>query len=51
MPMAQYYIGIDGGGSKTKFLCFDRRGRECGSAITYGTYYAQDGIDAVLDRL
>ena len=49
--MAQYYIGIDGGGSKTKFLCFDRRGLECGSAITYGTYYAQDGIDAVLERL
>lgn len=49
--MAKYYIGIDGGGSKTKFLCFDRDGRECGSATTIGTYCAQDGIDAVLSRL
>lgn len=49
--MAKYYIGIDGGGSKTKFLCFDRVGRECGSATTIGTYCAQDGIDAVLRRL
>ena len=49
--MAKYYIGIDGGGSKTKFLCFDHAGRECGSAATTGTYCAQDGIDAVLDRL
>ena len=49
--MAKYYIGIDGGGSKTKFLCFDHAGRECGSATTIGTYCAQDGIDAVLSRL
>ena len=49
--MAKYYIGIDGGGSKTKFLCFDRTGRECGAAATIGTYCAQDGIDAVMDRL
>ena len=49
--MAKYYIGIDGGGSKTKFLCFDRNGRECGEAATIGTYHAQDGIDAVLERL
>ena len=51
MSMAKYYIGIDGGGSKTKFLCFDHAGRECGSATTIGTYCAQDGIDAVLSRL
>lgn len=49
--MAKYYIGIDGGGSKTKFLSFDHAGRECGSATTVGTYCAQDGIDAVLSRL
>ena len=49
--MAKYYIGIDGGGSKTKFLCFDSTGRECGAATTVGTYCAQDGIDAVLSRL
>lgn len=49
--MAKYYIGIDGGGSKTKFLCFDRNGQQCGAATTIGTYCAQDGIDAVLSRL
>lgn len=49
--MAKYYIGIDGGGSKTKFLCFNRDGLECGTATTIGTYCAQDGIDAVLSRL
>lgn len=49
--MAKYYIGIDGGGSKTKFICFDRQGREYGTATTIGTYCAQDGIDAVLSRL
>ena len=49
--MAKYYVGIDGGGSKTKFVCFDSLGQECGSAVTLGSYWAQDGIDAVLDRL
>lgn len=49
--MTKYYIGIDGGGSKTKFLCFDHAGRMCGSATTNGTYCVQDGIDSVLSRL
>ena len=49
--MAKYYIGIDGGGSKTKFLCFDQNGQICGEAATIGTYCAQDGIDAVVNRL
>lgn len=49
--MAKYYIGIDGGGSKTKFICFDQTGRECGAATTIGTYCAQDGIETVLTRL
>lgn len=49
--MAKYYIGIDGGGSKTKFICYNQAGQECGAATTIGTYCAQDGIDAVLSRL
>jgi len=49
--MAKYYIGIDGGGSKTKYLCMDADGRECGSALTLGTYCEQDGIDVVIGRL
>lgn len=49
--MAKYYIGIDGGGSKTKFICFNQAGQECGTATAIGTYCAQDGIDDVLIRL
>lgn len=49
--MAIYYIGVDGGGSKTRFLCVDAAGRACGHGLTMGTYCAQDGIDTVIARL
>ena len=49
--MAVYYIGADGGGSKTRFLCVDAAGKPCGHGLTMGTYVAQDGIDAVISRL
>lgn len=49
--MAEYYIGIDGGGSKTQFLCVDRMGNYIGSGMTAGTYCAQDGIAVILQRL
>lgn len=49
--MAHYYIGVDGGGSKTRYLCVDADGRVCGHGLTLGTYCAQDGIDTVIDRL
>lgn len=49
--MLKYYIGIDGGGSKTRFLCTDRYGNEVGSSLQDGSYYVQDGVDIVLKRL
>lgn len=47
----KYLIGIDGGGSKTNFLCMDTDGTVIGSASVGATYYRQDGIDTVIDRL
>lgn len=49
--MAKYYIGIDGGGSKTAFLCLSKDGKVVGSALQKSTYCAQDGIDTVCQRL
>lgn len=46
-----YFIGIDGGGSKTKYLAVNRQGTVIGSYETLGTYCAQDGIEAVTARL
>lgn len=47
----KYLLGIDGGGSKTNILCMDIEGHIVGSASVGATYYRQDGIDAVIDRL
>lgn len=49
--MAKYYIGIDGGGSKTRYLCVDREGNRLGEALTEGAYCAQDGVETVISRL
>ena len=49
--MAKYYIGIDGGGTKTKVLCLNRDGDVCGEALLLGSYCAQDGVDVVTGRL
>jgi len=49
--MASYYIGIDGGGSKTCYLCTDADGVPVGTGLTEGAYCAQDGIETVIGRL
>jgi N-acetylglucosamine kinase-like BadF-type ATPase len=49
--MIRYLIGIDGGGTKTKMLCVDDRGRQIARARVSGTYYRQDGIPAVIGKL
>lgn len=41
------YIGIDGGGSKTRFACFDERGKLLREHLAGGCYYRQLGADAV----
>lgn len=47
----KYLLGIDGGGSKTNLLCLDTQGNVIGKAAVGATYYRQDGIEAVIDRL
>lgn len=46
-----YYLGIDGGGSKTALLCLDRTGNAVGQARVGATYYRQDGVDGVIRTL
>lgn len=45
------WIGIDGGGTKTKFLAVNENGKRLGSYITGGSYYHMDGIETVCTRL
>lgn len=45
------WIGIDGGGTKTKFLAVNENGNRLGSYITGGSYYHMDGIETVCARL
>lgn len=45
------WIGIDGGGTKTKFLAVNETGKRLGSYITGGTYYHLEGIETVCTRL
>ncbi len=49
--MADYLLGIDGGGSKTALLCLDREGRVVGEALAGTTYYRQIGADGVIREL
>ena len=45
------WIGIDGGGTKTKFLAVDESGKRLASYIAGGAYYHLDGIETVCARL
>jgi len=47
----EYLIGIDGGGSKTKFICFDVSGRLIAETLTGTTDYHEIGIGGVTQRL
>jgi len=47
----KYYIGIDGGASKTQFALCDESGRVCAEAFSPGTSYIEKGIDAVIETL
>ncbi|MCC2977914.1 N-acetylglucosamine kinase [Sphingomonas sp. PL-96] len=42
---ASYFLGVDGGGTKTEFLCIDDGGRELARARTGTTYHLQVGLD------
>ncbi len=47
----RYFIGIDGGGSKTKLLCLDTNGTVVAETGAGSTYYRQDGVEAVIATL
>lgn len=47
----RYYVGIDGGGSKTRFLSIDENGKKLAEHLTGGTYYRQLGTEAVIETL
>ena len=46
-----YYIGIDGGGTKTSFTLINEQGLKIGQYKTGTTHYAQIGFDECIFRL
>lgn len=47
----KYYIGIDGGGSKTIFAIADEAGKILGTAMAGSAFYKQIGEDGVIELL
>lgn len=45
------YLGIDGGGTKTEFVCIDSDGRVVARALTGTTYHLQVGLDGAAAAL
>ncbi len=46
-----YYLGIDGGGTKTAYLLIDEKGIEITKLETQGSSYKDYGADAVIDSI
>ena len=44
-----YYIGVDGGGTKTQFVLFDEQGQALASYQKESCHYAQVGYDGLKD--
>lgn len=49
--MVRYLIGIDGGGSKTRFLAVDTSGAQLPAVTLDGSYYRQSGLEHVISVL
>ncbi len=45
------FLGVDGGGTKTEFICIDGSGKVIARAVTGTTYHLQVGIDEAVNRL
>lgn len=45
------FLGVDGGGTKTEFVCIDGGGEVLATALTGTTYHLQVGFDEVVRRL
>lgn len=51
MTDAAYYLGVDGGGTKTDFVCMDGHGEIRASVTTDTTYHLEVGLDQAIYRL
>jgi N-acetylglucosamine kinase-like BadF-type ATPase len=45
------YLGVDGGGTKTEFVCIDANRQVVARALTGTTYHLQVGLDGAVARL
>jgi len=45
------FLGVDGGGTKTEFVCIDGDGQVVARALTGTTYHLQVGFDEVIARI
>ncbi|AOH82653.1 N-acetylglucosamine kinase [Sphingomonas panacis] len=45
------FLGVDGGGTKTEFVCIDESGQVVARALTGTTYHLQVGFDEAVRRL
>jgi N-acetylglucosamine kinase-like BadF-type ATPase len=48
---AARFLGVDGGGTKTEFVCVDEAGTVLARAVTGTTYHLQLGLDEAVRRL
>jgi N-acetylglucosamine kinase-like BadF-type ATPase len=46
-----YYLGVDGGGTKTEFVCIDAAGEVRARALTGTTYHLEVGVAEALRRI
>lgn len=51
MTDARRFLGVDGGGTKTEFVCIDAAGEVLARAVTGTTYHVQVGLDEAIRRL
>ncbi len=49
--MTGLFLGVDGGGSKTAFVCIDRSGIVRARSVTATTYHLEAGFDGAVARL
>jgi len=48
---ASHFLGVDGGGTKTEFVCIDGEGRVAARTVTGTTYHLEVGAEEVVRRL
>lgn len=51
MSGGQVFLGVDGGGTKTEFVCIDGAGTVIARAVTGTTYHLQVGLEEAVRRL